>query len=65
MLVLQLQSLQVHMEKAIAKHPLVLPQVSQGFCHVLDWKSAPEPISFLPVLSIVGTELGIRRKGRS
>lgn len=63
MLVLRLQRLRVCVGKAIARQLLVLLQVSQGFCHLLDWKSAPNPIPFLPVLSIVETELGTGRKG--
>ena len=59
---LRLQSPWVRVGEAIARQPLVLPQVSRGFCHLLDWKSAPKPIAFLPVLSIVETELGTGRK---
>ena len=61
MLVLQLQS---RVGKTIAEPALVLPQVSWGFCHLLDWKS-PKPIPFLSVLNTVETELGTGRKQRS
>lgn len=64
-LVLQLQSLWVLMGKGIARQPLLLLQVSQGFCHRLHWKSAPNPVPLLPVLCIAETELGAGRRGRS
>lgn len=65
MLVLWLQSLWVCVGKAITRQPLVLLQVTWAFCHLLVWKSAPNPILFLPVLGIVETELGTGRKGKS